>query len=463
MMENSPRLSGLFDALPVIIWTTDAQFRLTELAGGCAELLGPEPRRLTGRRIGDLERVAAHLVEAHATTLETGASNTAFSLGEHTFETTLRRLRRGRKVVGVAGIALDVTERLISQEALAESEARFRRIAEQAPDVIYRLRLVPPDGFEYDYVSPMLETLTGYTPEEFYENPLLSLEMLHPEDRDVLDSLADPATYRVIAKDGSIRWFERRNTIVPGPDGTPAFVEGIARDITQAKELEQQLRQAQKLEAIGQLAGGIAHDFNNMLTAIGGYTELALEQIGDGPGAHELRHAARAAEQAAALTQQLLAFGRRREPTVVALDVNRVVRSVEPMLRRVIEEHVVLDLELAPELPSVRADDSQLHQVLLNLVVNARDAMPGGGTVLVRTRGLGRHVLLEVVDEGVGMDAATAARALDPFFTTKEAGRGTGLGLAIVQGIVEQLGGSLTLESSPGTGTAARIVLPATF
>jgi two-component system, cell cycle sensor histidine kinase and response regulator CckA len=240
--------------------------------------------------------------------------------------------------------------------------------------------------------------------------------------------------------------------------------------------LQEQLRQAHKMEAIGQLAGGVAHDFNNMLTAILGYAEMLCEQIGpDKSIGKDLRQIVSAAERASALTRQLLAFGRKQTIKPAVLSLNTVVEGLEPMLRRLIPENVVIQTALDGRTWAVRADPVQLEQVLMNLVVNGRDAMPGGGVLRIETRNATRrqlvdarpqatpstdHVVLRVSDTGVGIPADVVDRIFEPFFTTKDHGRGTGLGLAAVQGIVGQLGGFITVDSAPGRGTRFDIFLP---
>jgi len=244
------------------------------------------------------------------------------------------------------------------------------------------------------------------------------------------------------------------------------------------KALEEQLRQAQKMEAIGQLAGGVAHDFNNMLTAILGYAELLTEQIGpDQPLGRDVQEIAMAAERAAALTRQLLAFSRKQTVKPVPLSLNAVVEALEPMLRRLITANVTIRTALDPHVRVVLADETQLEQVLMNLVVNARDAMPDGGTLTIETRNEtirksdlarlpdcepGDYAVLSVSDTGCGMTREIQGRIFEPFFTTKERGRGTGLGLAAVQGIVRQLGGGISLYSEPGCGSVFTIFLPKT-
>ena len=257
-------------------------------------------------------------------------------------------------------------------------------------------------------------------------------------------------------------------------EGLSGFV-GVTRDVTERRELELRLRQSQKMEAIGQLAGGIAHDFNNMLTAIIGYGEfLKMELAHDEQSLDRVNEILTAAQRAAGLTRSLLAFSRRQLLQPLPLNLGRVISEMLPMLRQVIGAHVVVVDDLAAELPTVLGDRSQIEQIVVNLSVNARDAMPSGGRLTLRLSRTwldestvgelvepGLHVLLEVADTGVGMDEATQARIFEPFFTTKEFGRGTGLGLSTVYGIVKQMGGFLRLASQPGQGTTFRLYFPA--
>ena len=246
----------------------------------------------------------------------------------------------------------------------------------------------------------------------------------------------------------------------------PEFLPGrhlfVLRDITQRRKLEDQLRQAQKMEAVGQLAGGVAHDFNNLLTVIGGYTEIARRNIGAGPGGTELAEVVRATERAARLTRQLLAFSRQQMLDPSPLDLGEVAAALVPMLRRLIGEDIEIAMLAAPGLPSVLADRSQLEQVVVNLAVNARDAMPSGGTLTIETRVVGERVALIVTDTGVGMTAETLEHVFEPFFTTKAVGEGTGLGLATVHGIVTQSGGDIHVYSEPDLGTSFKVYLPIT-
>src|SRR3954454_19660021 len=246
---------------------------------------------------------------------------------------------------------------------------------------------------------------------------------------------------------------------------TPEFMPDrhlfVLRDVTEQRLLEEQLRQSQKMEAVGQLAGGIAHDFNNLLTVIAGYGEIARHRIGAGPGAGELREIQRAAERAADLTRQLLAFARRQVLEPVLLDVNEVTGGLVPMLGRLIGEDIEIAMLAADDLPPVLADRAQLEQVVINLAINARDAMPDGGTLAIETSAGDGHVRLAVSDTGTGIDPALRERIFEPFFTTKELGFGTGLGLATVHGIVTQSGGRVEVSSQPGLGSPFTVHLPA--
>jgi PAS domain S-box-containing protein len=390
--------------------------------------------------------------------------------------------------------AQSFSERERAEAALRESERRYRLLAENIADVV--------TVFDMDlrqiYVSPSVMRLRGYSPEEAMQQTLP--ERLTPASVDAAlnvfrEELAreaagggDPSRFRtleleMLRRDGSTVWVETTVAFLRNEDGQPVGIIGVTRDITERKQADAILResearflQAQKMEAVGRLAGGIAHDFNNLLMVIGGWTELLLRTAAlAAPVRNNLELIANAVDRASTLTRQLLAFSRKQVLQPVELDLDLVVDGLGQMLRRLIGEDIDLQLSECPGLGRVYADPSQIEQVLLNLAINARDAMPRGGRLTIRTANVeraeagahahpdvrpGSSVMLSVSDTGVGMDPATRARIFEPFFTTKEVGKGTGLGLSTVYGIVQQSGGHIEVESEPGRGTTFRIYLP---
>jgi two-component system, cell cycle sensor histidine kinase and response regulator CckA len=366
-------------------------------------------------------------------------------------------------------VARDVTDRKQMEEALRRSEERHRSFVETTNEWVWVCDL----SGRMRYNNPALADILGYGPGEL--DGANTLDLLHPDDRPLAEKLlargaADRrgwsgVVFRFRHRDGTYRHLESNAVPTVDPGGRVTGFQGADRDITERRRLEDQLRQAQKMEAIGRLAGGVAHDFNNLLTVINGFSEMLLGDPGLSPNGRELvAEIARAGDQAAALTRQLLAFSRKQVLAPKVLDLNALVREMERMLARLIGADVQLASSLDPDLGRVRADPGQLEQVLLNLAVNARDAMPRGGRLAIETRNgggpAGNVVVLEVADTGTGMDAETRARIFEPFFTTKEPGKGTGLGLAVVHGIVTQSGGQIEVESAPGRGTRFRIELP---
>jgi PAS domain S-box-containing protein len=370
------------------------------------------------------------------------------------------------RFLGFVSLAQDVSDRKAAEMALKRSEERFRQIAESISEVFW---LTSVDKAEVEYISPAYERIWGRSREHVFTHPQAWIEAIHPEDRDRVsraahneqDSGEYEQEYRVVRPDGTERWIRDRAFPVRDANGTVVRVAGVAEDITARRQLEAQLRQAQKMEAIGQLAGGVAHDFNNLLTVIMGYSELLVTEVSLPDHRELVEEILRAGERSAALTRQLLAFSRKQVLAPRILDLNAVVLDMEKMLRRLIGEDIDLTTRLGRSLPAIRADQGQLEQVLLNLAVNARDAMPAGGHLTISTSADSSLVVLEVKDTGVGMTEAVKRRVFEPFFTTKEAGKGTGLGLAVVHGFVEQSNGQIHLDSAPGCGTVFRISLPA--
>jgi PAS domain S-box-containing protein len=371
-------------------------------------------------------------------------------------------------------------ERLAAANLLMLSaEARHRTLIENLPDVIWT---ADANGRAV-YVSPRIEQVFGFSPQDVYEQgEALWLGRIHPDHVDLVweayrGLFAEPrrlfdVVYLYQHKDGRWVWIHDRALTTWEQDGV-AYTDGTLADITTMKSLSEELRQSQKMEAVGRLAAGIAHDFNNLLTAILGYSELVLDDIEGGtPTRRHVEEIQKAAERAAALTRELLAFSRKQIMRLSVLDLPALVAEMSGMLQRVLGD----DIELRVIDPGwgarVRADKSRLEQVILNLVVNAKDAMPDGGRMSLSFQRidalgerppeleLGAHLLMSVSDTGAGMDETTRVRIFEPFFTTKEVGKGTGLGLAAAYGVIKQFGGHITVWSAPGHGTRFDVYLP---
>jgi len=382
-------------------------------------------------------------------------------------------------------LALDVTERTRTDQALRRSEARFRDLFENASDLIATVDL----DERLTAVNEAFARRLGYTQDELIGRPIREFvppewhEQLEQAGQGKLSHQVEATTYEheLVARDGHRIPVEVASRVVE-EEGRPVGIQAICRDLgdrQRADKLEGQLRQAQRLESVGKLAGGIAHDFNNLLTLISGYTEALLEQA-DPASAAELAEIAAAATRATTLTRQLLAFSRRQVLQPQVIDLNAIVNGMTPMLSRLIGADIELAAPLDPELDPVLADPGQIEQVLLNLVVNARDAMPSGGRLTIETGNVelddayieqhpeasrGRHAMLAVTDTGTGMAPGIIAQVFEPFFTTKPVGSGTGLGLGLglstVYGIAKQSGGSIWIYSEPGKGSSFKVYLPA--
>jgi two-component system cell cycle sensor histidine kinase/response regulator CckA len=379
------------------------------------------------------------------------------------------------KTIGNVAVLVDATER----KRLAVELQRLAIAIEQAAETIV---ITDPDG-AIEYVNPAFSRVTGYSRDEVIgANPRLLQSGKHDTAfyRTLWDTLGRGETWHGHfvnkRKDGTL--FEEEATISPVRDehGQVIHYVAVKRDVTQEVTLESQLRQSQKMEAVGRLAGGVAHDFNNLLFVITGHTDLLLQQtLAADPRRERLQHIADAASRAADLTRQLLAFSRRQvlEPTV--LDLGELVRGLANMLPRLLGEDVDLRISIAPQLGEVRADAGQIEQVIMNLAVNARDAMPEGGQLTIQVKNVelddeyarhhegakaGPFVMLAVSDSGCGMAPETQRRIFEPFFTTKELGKGTGLGLSTVYGVVKQSNGYISVYSEPGQGTTFKVYLP---
>jgi two-component system, cell cycle sensor histidine kinase and response regulator CckA len=364
-----------------------------------------------------------------------------------------------------------------AKQLLKDRELKFRLLFEDNPLPMW---VFDQESLRFLEVNQAAREHYGYSREEFLEMTLADVRPAEdvPRLREVLHSQAGlpsgSSQWRHRLKDGRLIEVEvAAHTISYG--GRPAVLS-VLQDVTRRHQLEEHLRQAAKMEAVGMLAGGIAHDFNNLLTIINGYSEMLLGKLEEGdPNYRVVEQILRAGERAAALTRQLLSFSRRQVLQPKVMDLNELVNGMESMLRRLIGEDVELRFVPAPELGRVSADPGQIEQVVMNLVVNARDAMPRGGNVTIETADVeldesytathitlkpGPYVALTVSDTGAGMDAETRAHLFEPFFTTKGQGKGTGLGLTTVFGIVKQSGGTVEVYSEPGLGTSVKVYLP---
>ena len=366
-------------------------------------------------------------------------------------------------------------ERLQAENDLKQNRERLELVLEATGDAYWDWKVEDNQW----YMNPRYFSMLGYEPGQIGEGINGTLEMTHPDDRPmVLRALAGvlyegkdvlSVEFRLRHKNGSYRWVHARSKVVArDAEGNLSRAVGTRVDITEHKHLAERFLQAQKMESVGRLAGGVAHDFNNHLTVINGYASLLRTKVSDGRVADGLKLIRDAGERAAALTRQLLAFSRKQVPRPEPVNLNKLIRGMEKMILRLMGEGIELRLALESDLSAIRADPTQIEQVVMNLAVNARDAVDHGGRVIIETaqvtvdgeRG-GLYVRLTVTDNGSGMSADVLPHIFDPFYTTKEPGQGTGLGLSTVYGIVEDSQGFIQVDSEPGKGSSFEVYLPA--
>ncbi|MBN1478535.1 PAS domain S-box protein [Candidatus Sumerlaeota bacterium] len=458
----------------VLCWVNDT---LCEMVGHSREELESQSARILYDSDEEFERVGrekyAEIAREGTGTIETRWRRADGSLIDVLLSST--PIDPADLLAGVTFTALNITAR---RRAEAD-RARLATAIEQTAEAIV---ITGTDG-AIQYINPAFTESTGYSIDEVLGNtPRILRSGRHDAAfyRDLWETITRGEVWSGHfinrRKDGSL--IEEEATISPIRDESGEIVAfaAVERDVTREKELEAQLRQSQKMEAVGQLAGGIAHDFNNLILGVLGFTDLAIMSLdADHPSRADLEQVREAAEKAATLTRQLLAFSRRQLLQPEDLDLNAVIANLMRMIRRMIGEHIELEVIPGQSLGTVHADRGQVEQVLLNLCVNARDAMPAGGKITIETENVvfdsghclshpwakpGPHVLMTISDTGVGMDQATLGRIFEPFFTTKEMGRGTGLGLAMVYGIMRQHGGMIQAQSEPGMGTTFKLHFP---
>jgi PAS domain S-box-containing protein len=392
-------------------------------------------------------------------------------------EVSISKLVLGNEVF-FTSIVRDVTERKLVEETLRTSEESYRDLVEEARDIIYTADLTG----RFTSLNRAGEQLTGYSRQEAVT--MNFADVVAPDNMELVREMlarkiaGEPATVyelEIVTKDSRHLTLEINSRPIYR-DGEAVGIQGVARDITERRQLEEQLRQSQKMECVGRLAGGVAHDFNNLLTVITGYSELLLKRfVEDEDSSWKLEEIRKASKRASALTYQLLAFSRKQVLQPKLLDINAIVNDVGKMLQRLIGEDIELVMVLHPAVGQIKADPGQISQIIMNLAVNARDAMPQGGKLSVETANIhldqeyvrhhlgakpGSYVMLALVDTGIGIDSDIQQQIFEPFFTTKGSGGGTGLGLATVYGIVKQSGGYITVESEIGLGSTFKVYLP---
>jgi PAS domain S-box-containing protein len=472
-MPSLPLDPALLDALADPMLAVDHAWRITAVNVPALRWVDRAREAVAGRGLWEaIPELCGTPLETHARRAMREVTPLAWEVPDDGRGRSLR-VRATPFAGGLVITVQDVTDWRRTEENLRESERRYRTVLEQASDGIVVLDMT--DG-RFIAVNDRFVEMLGYTREEL-------LRMTAPEVMDAGD--LEGAAERIVQLSAGRTLLSERTLRRKDGRWIPVEVSSrrsgdalmsVVRDIGERRELEQQLRQAQKMEAVGQLAGGIAHDFNNLLTIINTYGEIVLADLPEGdPRRDDVQEIRRAGQRAAELTRQLLAFSRKQLLDPRPVDLNAIVEEMEPMLRRLIGADVKVITRLCPQLWPVLADPGQLEQVIMNLVVNARDAMPEGGTLTIETTNetIGEHggphrtpvvagdyARLVVRDTGHGMDAATRERIFEPFFTTKEPGRGTGLGLSTAYGIVRQSGGYIWCDSEPGGGCEFTIALP---
>jgi PAS domain S-box-containing protein len=492
-----PAMLAIADVLPVMAAYVDKDFTYRFVNKPFAEWFERPRKEILGRTMPELigETIFAERREILEAAL--GGERQLFAAEYEHPQRGLQALQvdyvpwanPAGEVLGIIILATDVTEERDYQRALKESEARFRRIANSAPAMMWVTRL----DRTRDFVNDAYEEFTGLSDEE--ARTLDWRTRIHPDDHDrlVAESLAGEASLKPFTLegryrrgDGEYRWLRSVSQPRFGPDGELIGFIGVASDITLAKEAEldlkrqvkrqtrelleaqEQLRQSQKMEALGQLTGGIAHDFNNLLTVVVGGLDIITKRATDLKLKRYAENALAAAERGARLTGQLLAFSRTQRLEVRPTLVAPLIQNMRPLLRNVLGPGIEKRFDLDEAMMPVMADPTQLEVAILNLAINARDAMPDGGTLSFATRPVavtdepeledGDYVELTISDTGVGMPPEIAERAFEPFFTTKEVGKGTGLGLSMVYGMARQSGGAARIESRPGKGTSVRLL-----
>ena len=490
LRDSEERFRVIFEEAPIAMLLIGDDARIRGSNAAACELLGYSQEEFAGKTIYEISHpddvelareVGVHIFEQAEPTVVVEKRYLRKDGGVVWGRLSVSSVRdfEQRLVHNVAQI-VDITSLKQAEQTLREREELQRLVIEHANDVIAVVGL----DFTIRLVSQSVRDTLGFEPEQLVGRNVE--EMVEPEAfEDLRPALAEifdgrpPHTrsFRIRHQDGGWRLFDGLGSIASDENGKPAYMVVTLRDVTERTSLEQQLLIARKMEAVGQLAGGVAHDFNNLLTVINGFSDMAMKELDDRDEGirRYLAEIGHAGQRAAELTQHLLAFSRQQVLRPEVVDVNSIVEEYAVMLRRVLGEEIKLSTQLEPHLRTVEVDPGQLGQVLMNLAVNARDAMPRGGALAITTQNVklkkaipiehgtlprGSYVLISFSDTGEGMAAETREHIFEPFFTTKQPGQGTGLGLATVVGIVEQSGGAIAVDTGPGEGTTFRVYLP---
>lgn len=493
--RNEAQLKLVSDTVPTMIMHIDTQLNALFVNRACQQWFGLTEKEALGKNMKEIfDETTFQMILPE---FKRALSNETFTIERSSFlKNGSRYLRfnyvpdidKKGEVQGFFIFGIDLTENKLAEEELRKSEQRFRSLVNSIAQIVWT---ADADGKLLTALTAHGKLLEG-TSENLMDDWAFRL---HPTDKErAIEDFARSiktkkkykSEYQMLHEDGTYHYYVSRGTPVYEKDGKIREWVGTLTDITKSKlsedqlrKSEEELRQAQKLESVGRLAGGIAHDFNNMLTAINGYSDLTLRRLDENdPLRRNIEEIKKAGERSASLTQQLLAFSRRQILQVKVIDINQTISESIVMLQRLIGEDIQIVSKLNSEIDFIKADSGQLSQMLLNLVVNSRDAMPQGGTITIKTDNvylnedfinqhggskIGHYVMLAVTDNGIGIDEETCQQIFEPFFTTKEVGKGTGLGLSTVYGIVSQLGGYILVNSMVGKGTTFEIYLPAEY